>query len=334
MSKKLIAVASAVAIALTALVAVPAQASGFVVSINDSSAAAALASGSAQVSTAPAIHKSPDTNVLRDGGAHNFATNTAVRVSLSGLTAGQTISVSTAGGVKVLATLTVAGAAAKSTDGATSYSITTAGATASFYVFTTSTTAGSFTVSSGANAQQYFVRSNVGRVYNIASATLPSFVAPGATARVFVDLTDVFGNKITGTNASTLTAEDNGANAAFTATASRLSMAVLGGNVLTPNFATGWSYDTARALWGSTVAAATTGGNLAIALTLDATDVVGLPEAKVTAFTTANSSNPETTIAALNAQVAALTADYNALAKRWNKKVDSKRRVFNKVPLK
>jgi hypothetical protein len=41
-----------------------------------------------------------------------------------------------------------------------------------------------------------------------------------------------------------------------------------------------------------------------------------------------------TQVAALTAQVAALTADYNALATRWNKKVDSKRRVFNKVPLK
>jgi hypothetical protein len=47
-----------------------------------------------------------------------------------------------------------------------------------------------------------------------------------------------------------------------------------------------------------------------------------------------NNTNPVTALAALTAQVAALTADYNALATRWNKKVDSGRKVFKKVALK
>ncbi len=54
----------------------------------------------------------------------------------------------------------------------------------------------------------------------------------------------------------------------------------------------------------------------------------------MTAFASISNADLALQVTLLTAQVVALTADYNALATRWNKKVDSKRRVFNKVPLK
>jgi hypothetical protein len=54
----------------------------------------------------------------------------------------------------------------------------------------------------------------------------------------------------------------------------------------------------------------------------------------LSAFASISNADLALQVTLLTAQVVALTADYNALATRWNKKVDSKRRVFNKVPLK
>jgi hypothetical protein len=80
---------------------------------------------------------------------------------------------------------------------------------------------------------------------------------------------------------------------------------------------------------------ATGAGLLSVVLTTAVyTAVTAFGDPVLTATLSVNSADPAVQITALQAQVAALTADYNALATRWNKKVDSKRRVFNKVPLK
>jgi hypothetical protein len=313
MSKKLIAVASAAALALSALVAVPANANITVAYANEagpvtpSATAAAATAGSGIVDV-------PANNVLE-------FTSTADRSSLIEVTvttvAKDVVTVAATGAIKIVDDkVDAADEAYDSTAGASAYTVTATTTSVVFYVYTTSTTAGSLTISKGGNTQVVYFKGIAGAAYNIA-VTAPTFVAAGlspTTDNVTVAVSDVFGNNVA-------------------AEAGVVTLAVLGGGAslddLTPD------YSSTTLTYGSLLTAASAGTfALTAKITVAPEDVDGLAEAKDTFFATINSASAADTITSLTAQLATLQAafvaleiikdrkvsklKYNRLARKWN----------------
>ena len=153
MSKKLIAVAAAAALALTGLVAIPASATTApIVTIVDSSGSAGVVSNAAaQVEATAAVNQANTANVLTHNTTTAAGDRTTVKftVAISDATA-RTVTVTTAGGVKMLATLsgTDTDAAGVTTLTATDSNVTT---DIVFYAWTKSTTAGTVAITANGN---------------------------------------------------------------------------------------------------------------------------------------------------------------------------------------
>jgi hypothetical protein len=300
MSKKLIAVAAAAALALTGLVSTPANASITVVFAN---AGGTTITPSATSAAAAANVDVPSNNTIEY--TATSARNSAMKVTVTTVS-GDAVSATSTGGIKVLESLTDA----TSASGSTTYTKTATTTSVEFYAFTTSTSAGSLTVSVGGNSRVVYFKGNAGPAYNIA-VTAPTTV--GATApsknNLKVAVTDVFGNAIaTGTP---ITVDVLGSGSFITAA---------GTITATP------AYDATDKLFGAKLGAATAGSfGLSVKITSAPTDVTGLAEAKDTFYTTVNSADLETQVTSLTAQVNTLKADYNKLAARWNKLVASKK---------
>jgi hypothetical protein len=331
MSKKLIAIAAAGALALTALVGVaPASASAPVVtiigSLSDSDVAA-----SAQFSATPAINGANTANVLTHGAAPTTDTNrTTVKFTITISEAiSRSVTVTTAGGVKMLSTLS-----GTDKDSAGVTTLTTSDSTATpdivFYAWTKSTTAGTVTVVGNGVTTVYYVKGTAGPAYNIVSPVFPTNVTAaattGATERVSFQITDVFGNTLTSAAAGTDPNE--------------VQINALGALSLTAGMEV--SYNTTRKQFEGYVNAATA-TTVAMNIDLKATDLSdnGWPAPVKSAFATSASVSLADQVTALTArvtiltaQVAALTADYNRLATRFNKRYDLKKAPVKKVALK
>jgi hypothetical protein len=332
MSKKLIAVASAAALALSALVAMPAMASqGFVVTATK--AANAGGTGNGDSSAAAILNASLEANELSVGDV--------TTITVDGNVAGTTFSVASTGGVLLVTDVTDSDAKALPlTAGTTSLASAAYGKKdtlnsnkKTFYAYTTSTTAGKVTVTSSTGASQViWVASEVGMAYNI-SATFPTTLPVSATAgtatvgaKVYLNITDVFGNPVTGGTTGNATA----AGFAPLAVASGKVQITAVGATIAPN--TAWTWDTTRKSWKNDLGlVAPKSGSYALSLELtgdpDLTDA-GLAAAKTTAFSTTSSQSLEDQIKSLTAQVATLQAalaatvtkaKFNKLAKRWNR---------------
>jgi hypothetical protein len=308
MSKKLIAVAAAAALALTGLVGIaPATASvtAAFTSGNDVDASSKMYATAALATAGSAAIDVPSNNVLE-------YTNTAARDSLLKVvvtaSSGDVVNATASAGKIVEGILDSASAAQDSKDGASTYSKTATG-NVTFYVFTTSSAVQSLTITVNGNTSVKFFKADAGPGYNIKSVTAPDAVVAGVTPasdNLLVAITDVFGNNVSGAT---------------------VNAAVLGGggavDDATPD------YDSDAKVYEAKVSS-TTSGAFAISVTITATDVTGLPDAVDSYFKTINSSDASSQIAALSAQVAALTADYNALATKYNKLVKKSKRVAKK----
>jgi hypothetical protein len=321
MSKKLIAVAAAAALALTGLVAAPASAtSAPIVTIADASVTGSVTAAAAQVESTAAVNQANTANVLTHGTTTATGTRTTVKftVAISDATA-RTVTVTTAGGVKMLATLsgTDTDAAGVTTLTATDSNTTT---DISFYAWTKSTTAGTVTISGNGNTTVYYVKGTAGDAYNIVDAKFPSNVTTsavsGTTERVSFKLTDVFGNVLTSVTDGT--------------SAGQVRLSVLGATT-GPTV----SYNVTRKQFETYVYSGTT-STVAMSLALNATDLSdnGWPKPVTSAFASVSSASLATQVTtltaqvtALTAQVAALTADYNSVAKKYNKLVKKSKRV-------
>jgi hypothetical protein len=322
MSKKLIAMAAAGALALTALVGVaPASANAPVVTIIDASSDSTNVAAAAQFSATAAVNQANTANVLTHGAtsAANQRTTVKFTITISEATS-RSVAVTTAGGVKMLSTLS---GTDKDSAGVTTLTASDSTATPDivFYAWTKSTTAGTVTVVGNGVTTVYYVKGTAGAAYNVVSAVFPTNVTSGtttgATERVSFQITDVFGNTLTsvadGTAAgqvkiNALGAVTNGAGAAV-------------------------SYNTTRKAFEGYVNGSTA-TTVAMNVSINATDLSdnGWPAPVATAFATSGSvslatqvTNLTAQVTALTAQVAALKADYNALANRWNKRVADKK---------
>ena len=316
MSKKLIAVAAAAALALTGLVAAPASASAITnVTIYSSASAtgAALTAGHTDSDSAVTANTfAAARNVVFNASPTNNASRTAVRFDVNTAAAASAINVTSTGGVKIIAAIA---STTKVDGGVTALNgSTVAGAlTYTFYAWSTSSTAGTVVIDTGASKMTFYVKGVTGPAYNIVSPTWPkSLPQSSTTGKVSFSLTDAYGNAVT--------------------TASPVALTGLG-ITGTPTL----SYNSTTKVWESSALTVTsTATNVALQLALTAVDLsdngFALPVDVV--FTTVASGSLSAQVTALTAQVAALTAtvagltaDYNSVAKKFNKLVKKSKRV-------
>jgi hypothetical protein len=313
MSKKLIAVASAAALALSALVGVaPATALPF--------------SGSA-VTTVDGIQVTLNGSAIATGNGSNssayevavpsagtVALASIVKFSVSSTIKSRAITVSTTSGIKLLDAPGDATNKYTAASGSASWSSTTdAAGAAVFYAFPTSTTKGIITVTLDGDVTQIYVTGVAGPAYDITSVTLPSLEVKGKDV-VLATVTDAFGNAVT---AATFTTNRVGTGTGMTGTEI--------------------AYSTTTKRFEGSITAGETAGQLAVQVAIEVAET----DATKAAFGAANKSffgiinvSAAGDVKALRAEIATLKADYNKLAARWNKRVDSKKAPKKKVATK
>ena len=305
MSKKLIAVASAAALALSALVGVaPAMAA-------PASAVTNFVGGSGS-SGSPYTITVPSANTLVAG------TN-AITYTISGLATSDVVRVETTGGIKLIGDVSLFSSATTgvnvSTLGTTTYSTTKENNTSIVLnMFTTSTSTGTIvmtTTRSGLSATTTTYLKGVvalaGEHTISAVAGVPATMAKFATAALTFTVKDVFGN----------TVEND--------------ISILALSAQTNLSAITW--DSSAKVYKTTLTAPSSSAFTAT-IDLGAADVLGLADPSDSEVLVINNAGVSAQITALTAQVTSLTADYNALAKKWNKRVASRTAPTKKVVLK
>jgi hypothetical protein len=177
--KPLIAIATAVVIAATALVAVPANAASAALTVN----AVAVTTAPTTVANAVALPVPADNSVDAVD---------ALKIALTSVTAGSTVT-ATATDAVLLTSLT----GATSASGSATVSIATGtGTTADLFVFTKTTKTGSVAVTADGVTTTYYVKGTAGAL-NTVALSAPT-AALGTTAKVTVTGADVFGNPVSG----------------------------------------------------------------------------------------------------------------------------------------
>ena len=323
MSKKLIAVASAAAIALSALVGVsPAQALSVAVdAAQPTTASHVWVTSSTNRATGTGTQADPIKIIVPDAGT--VAAGDILKLVVSSSLKRTAITATSTSGIKILdapgdstnkytsASGTAALAAAQTTDAAGAYT---------FYAFPTSTTAGSITVTIGTDVTQIYVQGTVGRAYDITSVTFPT-IEPKGTGTVVAVVTDAFGNALSSISAGTLTLTRAGGSGGtvsgevvYSSTSKRYELEITG-----PNAAGQSAYSAVVKDLTATTAMVTAFG--------DPQTYFGL----VTFASTADQVKAlQASVATLTASVAALTTEYNALATKYNKLVKKSKRVAKK----
>jgi hypothetical protein len=295
MSKKLIAIAGAAAIALSALVAIPAAALAPTVALNGQTNGTGTSSSNATI-------RVPDLNSI-------LITTNAIEFTVEELETGDVVRITTSGAVKAIDT-------PADITNSTVYDVTTAHKSSIektrsndndyvFYVQTTSTTAGTVIVSvtrTGlTSTSTHYVKGIAGSKYKLIDVTgVPTTMANLATAAVTFKITDIFGNAV-----------------------ESLSGEVFSGNLTAP------SWDSSAKVFKTTLTAGSSSA-FTVEMDLDASDVDGFADATATYVSVVNFAGN----ASLATQVASLISDYNALAKKWNKKVAARTAPKKKVALK
>jgi hypothetical protein len=315
MSKKLIAVAAASALALAGLVGIaPANSATGPFAVTAANAYSTQTADRNGSTSAKAIKINvPSTDVLRsvaNSGATETGDSTAVYFDVTTPSSTDVVTVTSTGAVELLTTTQFDATTAPTTaTGTQSLTITAASGDANFYAYTTSTTAGTVVVSAAGSTQTFYVQGVSFSPYKVA-ATAPASAALGADFDVVVTVKDAFGNDLT----TPLTVSDVTTSWALTTV-----------GATAPTVAT---YDATAKTYTFEYTAPTTATGTALQIGLKST----IQSTKVTAFGSPVNSvffavsavDLATQVTALTAQVAALKADYNALAAKWNKRVASK----------
>ena len=199
MSKKLIAVATAAALALTGLVAtssVAAVGPFDVVSTQADTRSLANTNGS----TGDLEHTIlvPSQDVLRFADNASSTTGTLLRYKVVTPTAGAAISVTAAGGgAKLISATQLAAGSLTTASGTSTLSITsdTAG-DATFYAYTTSTADSTITVSSAGSSKVVYLKGDSAKTnaYKLNFSVSPLASAPSGELTFTGTVTDMFGN--------------------------------------------------------------------------------------------------------------------------------------------
>lgn len=281
LKKPLIAIAAAVALAGTMLFAGPANASSATLTVAGASPATA---GTASAS-AIALPVPSDNDV---------SSADALRIALSGVTAGTNVAV-TATNAKIVTAVSSGSTIVKVDSGVSTATIPTGtGTTADVYVYTTTTETGTVAVTANGNTTTYYVKGTAGSAYNL-TVVAPAVANLSAAVEVTATVTDVFGNAVTGAT---------------------ISSTVIRGSIGS------FSYDSTDKRYEATLTAPATAGTTVIANTITASAVTGLAKPVTEVVSNISVADLAGQVAALQAQVASMvTKDkYNKLAKKWNKK--------------
>ncbi len=303
MSKKLIAVAAAAALALTGLVATPAtsQVGTWSVAVTANVAGSGINADNAYTVLIPTQ------DVLRFNETAG-ATTTLIRVVSTTPITTDNVRVVTTGGVKAISKAAfdaLTSTTNKTTAGSSDVTVASVDGNATFYLYSTSTTAGSATVSSSSGSTTLFVKGTTPAPYNVVLKSAVGTIATSVDTKIDLTVTDAFGNAIEATTTATITR--------------------VGGLTLSNPASITW--DSTRKTMTTTVTG-TTAGSASVEISLGATKVDSLGTPKVVFFTTTVGGTQAEQITALTAQIDALTAQlegsvtkdkYNKLAKRWNK---------------
>ena len=327
MSKKLIAVASAAALALTALVGVaPASATAATIVYSDEDSA--TATNGTTSATAFAINVPQGNDLVSATGA----TNSVLKIVVSNLVVGDTVKVDVTAPAKITTALIAQSSLVNVTTlGASSVTDTVAaGSTSTLYVYTTSTTVVSTinisitetdgTTKSTTNAVRYVkgqsnsTANNDTNAYKVAKLTAPTTLASGVAGEVTFNVHDAFGNVLEGP------ANIAGALTASTGTTDGIA-----------------TWDAVRKLHVAKITS-TTANPFVLTVDINGTENaptnLGLGASATTSALIVNSPAVASANAALTAQVAALTAQladsrskatsvtkkkYNTLARKWNR---------------
>jgi hypothetical protein len=323
MSKKLIAVAAAAALALTSLVGVAPASATTITSVKIQVDDDQLDGGTATVShvgttsVSAVTWMSSRTLDLLDSTL--TTTRNVIRFEVT-TGAATTITVSSTLGVFVVNSLVdSAGAAQKITAGVQSMSGSTISSNLryTFWAYNNSTTAGKLTISTPGSTNTYNVKGTVGTGYNLSDVKFPTTVTSGvteadSTAKITFQVTDAYGNQLTAAGAP-----------------DSVVVGIFGATVTVP------AYNTTRKQYEATVHGTAT-SSVAMSVTLQAPDLSanGFAKPVTYAFSSVSGASLATQVTNLTAQVATLTAQlavsrliedsvtqdkYNTLARKWNK---------------
>jgi hypothetical protein len=282
-----IATVAAFALVATAIMTVPANAS----------VVAAVTVGVTDVATTSKVATTPATPTVPSDNKVDLADTVKFVVTVPT----GTIVRATATESKLVTALDAADAAVPASAGAASVEINTgSGTTATFYAFTTKTTAGSVVVSVGGSSTTYHLKGVAGPAYNVA-VNAPVVAGLGADVDFTATATDVFGNAVE--------------NATITTT-------LLRGTVKTA-----LTWNSADKVYKGVITTPSTAGAVAGIAKITATDVTGLAKSVSEATFSVAAADLAGQVTALTATVAALKADYNKLAKKWNKGKKKSKRV-------
>ena len=333
MSKKLIAAASAAALALAGLIAMPTVATAVgpfdVVTTQADTLSRSSANGSTGDLELTILVPSQD--VLRLDTSADYATSTTgtlLRLKVVTPTVAAAITATAAGGgAKLVTQAQVTAGSLTTASGAATISITSDSAgDATFYAYTTSTSDSTITVSSAGASEIVYLKgiSTKANSYKLNFTASPLDTAPGGKVTFTGTITDMFGNLMKNVAAGDLATTGLGGNL---------------GAITEGDFA----QNATTSVISFTAANRDTTGAAAISIAMHTTlaPAAGAPT-KITAFGNpvgtqffnVNAVDLSAQVTALTAQVAALTAtvngltaEYNALAKKFNKKVIKSKRV-------
>jgi hypothetical protein len=321
MSKKLIAVASAAALALAGLVAIPTVATAAVGPFAVSADGAATNSVTRDGTTAAKSIQInvPSSDVLRfEAASVAVGKNTkvsAIKLTITTPGATDAITVSATGGVEVITDTVFDAGDATTASGTTTLTDVAAEGSAVIYAYTTSTSAGTVVVSAAGSSKTFHISGLSEFAYTIALSTSATAAISG-DVEIKGTVKDAFGNNLT----------TSVPEASWTVTG-------LGGN-LTGALTDTFTYDATAKTYSMVVTNRSTAGSAAFSVTLadavKASKVTAFGTPVQTAFFSVNAQDLSTQVTALTAQVAALTADYNALATKYNKLVKKSKRVAKK----
>jgi hypothetical protein len=309
MSKKLIAVAAAAALALTGLVAIPASASSLTVSAGTVGSADGPLAGDGLASTTAWTIPVPSQDVLR--ATNTVTSRSVVTLVVTSIEANAALSVTATGGVKLINATQLAAATTTTATGTTTLSLSANDSkSATFYAYNTTTSSGSVVVNEvkagvviGANTRWIKGVTYAGNAYKV-NAVVPTVAGLSSTVEFTATVVDMFGNAIE--NAHTITP------------------ALLGGD---GSIAGSMTWNATKKIYEDSFVNRTTAGTVALSIpiTPSADTVTAFGAKSVSSFTLINGTDLQAAITALQAEVAALKADYNALADRWNKRVADKK---------
>lgn len=286
--KPLIAIASAVALVTTMLVASPANAAIVGISGGDYGVGAIDGVTAVNAVTLPV----PSDNLINAADVLTIAVSSAA--------AGSTVTV-TATNAKIVTSLATSAVPVTTVNGLSSTSISTGtGTTATLYVYTTSTSGGSVAVTADSNTTTYYVKGSAGPAYNLL-ASVPTVAGLGVAVPFTATVTDVFGNQVTGATITT--------------------------TVLRGTVTTGLTWDAADKRYEGVITTPDVSGVVNGLSQITVTDAVGLAKPiKEVSFSIVNADLP-TQVAVLSADVIALKKAFNKLAKKYNKLVDKSKKV-------